>query len=215
MNSSRLPGKVLKPIGGKLLLEHIFFRLGHLSHQTTVVVATTDTLKDDVVEEFCVKHGVECYRGSEENVLERYFLCARKYGFKHIIRLTGDNPFVDIEELDNLIALHFKSGSDFTYSHDVLPVGVGAEVMTFKALEVSYEKGREPHHIEHVDEYIIDNMDRFKTSRLEVPEEKQHPDIRLTVDTDEDYRKACFIVEHARDEYITTEEAIELCLQFA
>ena len=71
-----------------------------------MVVATTILKKDDVIAELCLSKGIECFRGSEDNVLERYYLCAQKYNFKNIVRLTGDNPFTDIEELDNLINLH-------------------------------------------------------------------------------------------------------------
>jgi spore coat polysaccharide biosynthesis protein SpsF len=129
--------------------------------------------------------------------------------------MTADNPFPDIEELDRLINLHIDTKSDFTNSFDVLPVGVGVEIFTFKALEKSYFEGMEPHHIEHVNEYMIEHPDIFKTSILKVMESKNHPEIRLTVDTDEDYQRACYIVEQSDNEYIKTDEAIQLCLQFA
>lgn len=215
MGSTRLPGKILRPIHGKALLEHVLFRLGRLRHATTIVVATSDTPQDDTVADFCRQRGIECFRGSEANVLERYYLCALHYGFEQIVRLTADNPFTDIEELDNLIALHLASDSDFSHSFGALPVGVGAEIFTFAALEASRREGDAPHHLEHVDEYLLEHPERFKTTLLQVGGVKNQPGIRLTVDTPEDHRKACFIVQHAAGEYVTTEEAIELCSQFA
>ena len=125
--------------------------------------------------------------------------------------MTADNPFPDIEELDNLIDLHLRSHADYTHSFGVLPVGVGAEIFTFNALEESYKKGMKKNHREHVNEYIQENPDLFKINILSVPEEKHRPDVRLTVDTREDYLKACFIIEKSSDEYIKTEEAIRLC----
>ncbi|HLP97549.1 MAG TPA: glycosyltransferase family protein [Sideroxyarcus sp.] len=215
MGSTRLPGKILRLIGDKVLLDHVLSRLRRLKHLATIVVATSDTPQDDTVVEFCRKRSTECFRGSEANVLERYYQCAQHYNFNQIVRLTADNPFTDIEELDNLIALHLASDSDFSHSFGALPIGVGAEIFTFPALKASYREGSAPHHLEHVDEYLLEHPERFKTTLLQVSGIKNQPQLRLTVDTLEDHRKACFITQHAAREYVTTEEAIELCSRFA
>lgn len=214
MGSTRLPGKILKNIGTKNLLEHILFRLLRLTHKVKIVIATSDTEKDDLVEEFCIKNNITCFRGSELNVLERYYLCAKQYNFDHIVRLTGDNPFTDIEELDNLISLHVDSHADYSRSFAVLPKGIGTEIFTFKALETSHYKSTKPNHFEHVNEYIEENEAEYIISELEVPNDKNRPDLSLTVDTIEDYQKACFIVENSKNEYITTQEAIAICSQY-
>ena len=210
MGSTRLPGKILKKIGNKTLLEHIFYRLNILKHSVSIVLATSTSSNDDQVEEFCKNNGIEFFRGSESNVLERYYLCAGKYQFDHIIRLTGDNPFPDIEELDNLIDLHINTNSDYSNSFENLPVGAGAEIFTFRALEKSYYDGKQPHHLEHVDEYMLENPKLFKTSVLSVPCIKNRNDIRLTVDTLDDYDKAVYTVQNSKDEYIQITEAIKL-----
>lgn len=214
MGSTRLPGKILKNIGNKTLLEHILFRLIKLKHEVEVVIATSDLEKDAKVENFCKDKGIKCFRGSETNVLERYYMCAKDNAFEHIVRLTGDNPFTDIEELDNLIELHLKTSADYSRSFASLPKGVGAEIFTFEALEKSYQNGHKENHIEHVNEYIEENEDEFNISELKVESEKNRPDISLTVDTEDDYQKACFIVQNSKDEYITTNKAINLCLQY-
>jgi len=215
MGSSRLPGKVLRTIHSKTLLEHVLFRLEHLINPATIVVATTELDKDDAVEALCAKGNVECFRGSEENVLQRYYLCARHYDFSHIIRLTADNPFTDIRELDRLIDFHLTNGNDFSHSFASLPIGMGAEIFTFQALEDSYQNGHEAHHIEHVDEYMLENPERFKTGELTVTGDKNNPDVRLTIDTEDDYKQACYIVENASNDFVSTEEAVRLCMQFA
>lgn len=215
MGSTRLPAKVLKRIGDKSLLEHILFRLSQLKQNTKIVIATTTLEKDDVIEEFCKKNSINIFRGSESNVLERYYLCAKENNFEHIVRLTGDNPFVDIEELDNIITLHLNTKADYSRSFTSLPKGVGAEIFSFEALEQSYKYGDKENHKEHVNEYIEENEDRFKIAELKVEKEKNRPDISLTVDTEDDYKKACFIVENTKNEYISTKEAINLCLQYA
>src|SRR5438132_7244820 len=99
MGSTRLPGKVLLPIAGRPLLDHVVGRLSQLRNKVLAVVATTDTSTDDVISERCGYLGVECFRGSEHDVLDRYVACARAYGLDHVVRLTADNPFTDIDEL--------------------------------------------------------------------------------------------------------------------
>ena len=214
IGSTRLPGKVLKKIGDKTLLEHILFRLNKLQHNLKVIVATSDLQKDNEIEKFCINNNVLCFKGSELNVLDRYYSCAKKYNFNHIVRLTADNPFVDIEELDQLINLHLKSKSDYSRSFSSLPKGTGSEIFTFNALELSHKYGHKNNHKEHVNEYIEENEKFFKISELKVPKEKNRPDISLTVDTQDNYRKACFIVENSNNEFIETKEAIKLCLQY-
>jgi spore coat polysaccharide biosynthesis protein SpsF len=164
---------------------------------------------------WCETQNVSCFRGSENDVLARYYECARSYMLDPVVRLTADNPFTDITELNRLIAQHRQQNNHFTDSLSELPVGVGAEVFSFGALERSHREGREPHHREHVDEYILENPSMFRTGILSVPEAKRRPDIRLTVDTPEDLRLARFVVEQAKGQWVGTEEAIALCSRFA
>ncbi len=215
MGSSRLPGKVLMPIGDMPLLAHVVRRLSGLRHAATVVVATTTEAGDEAIVRWCEREGVPCFRGSESDVLERYFRCAKQYDLDPIVRLTADNPFTDVAELDRLIDQHVAEGNDFTHSFASLPIGVGAEVFGFAALARSAREGRAPHHREHVDEYLLENPALFRTGALDAPAAKRRPNVRLTVDTPEDYRRACFIAEHARGRWVGTEEAIELCSRFA
>lgn len=214
MGSTRLPGKILEPIVGRPLLEHILGRLTDLCHPARVVVATGDTSRDDVVDNFCTERNVDCFRGNEQDVLARYYECARQRGFSQVVRLTGDNPFTDIEELDRLIEFHLVGSYDYSFSLESLPVGVGAEIFSFAALERSFLNGQAPHHREHVDEYILENRDLFHIGHLVIPEHKRHPEMRLTVDTLEDLRRVRFIAEHAVGPWTTTEEAIKLCSRF-
>lgn len=215
MKSTRLPGKILMPIAGRPLLDHILGRLEQSRHRAAVVVATSTEPEDDAVERFSGERDVTCFRGDEHDVLDRYYRCARHHGFDQIVRLTGDNPFYDIAELDNLIDLHLREMSDFSHSFAALPVGVGAEIFSFAALEASHREGRADHHREHVDEFLLEHPERFSTSLLEVPAAKNHPEVRLTVDTPEDYRRACAIADQASGDFVTTEDAIALCLHCA
>lgn len=211
MGSTRLPGKVLRPIGRLPLLEHVLSRLALSKHKIKIVVATSGLLQDDVISAFCAGLRVECFRGSEKDVLDRYYQCAKQYGFRHVVRLTADNPFTDIEELDHLIDLHLKEADAFTHSFGQLPIGVGAEIFSFDALAQGWREGLAPHHREHVDDYLLENPAIFKTGILRVPQAKHRPDLRLTVDTEEDWCKADSLVRQAGGEWLTTERIIGLC----
>lgn len=214
MDSTRLPGKVLLPIAGKPMLELILNRLSQLNNRVVSVVATSTRSIDDRIEEFCTKNDQAVFRGSEDNVLKRYLLCAIQYGFTNIVRLTGDNPFVDPEELDRLITLHMDTRVDYSSSIAKLPIGVGAEIFTMNCLEISAQNATEPHHFEHVNEYLFENIGMFRVTESQPPLTKNRPDVRLTVDTDLDYQRACFIVERAGSSLVSTEKAIDLASEF-
>lgn len=215
MGSSRLPGKVLMDFNGKPLLGQIAYRLQYKKNDAKVVIATSTLAQDDAIEEFCESHGLICFRGSEGNVLERYYACAKRYGFDNIVRMTADNPFPDIEELDNLIAFHIGNGYDFSECLTQLPIGVGMEIFTFDCLEDDRNNASMPHHFEHVDEYVLENKGKYKYGIMPVPSEKCFPHVRLTVDTLEDYERACYILKNALDEFVTTAEAVRLCMDYA
>ena len=205
---------MLKPIAGRPLLAHVVGRLEMLQHVHKTVVATSELAADNAIAAWCRQKNVICFRGSEQDVLARYEGAAQAFGLDPVIRLTADNPFTDIEELDRLIALHQAQGNDFSHSFAALPIGVGAEIFSRAALARSARDGHAPHHREHVDEYMIENPQIFRTGILTIEGARNRPDIRLTVDTDEDYRRACFIAERAAGKWATTEEAIALCSRF-
>lgn len=192
MGSTRLPGKVLKPLAGKPMLERILDRLGRCRLADRVVVATSDKPQDDPVAAFAKSLGVPAFRGSEADVLDRYYGCACAFGLAHIVRATGDNPFVDPEEADRLIAFSRNGDLDYAdaFAGNGLPIGIGVEIMTLAALERSWREGSAPHHREHVNEYIQENPSLFRQATLLVPPEKRAPALRLTVDTFDDFSRA-------------------------
>jgi|APSaa5957512535_1039671.scaffolds.fasta_scaffold87077_2 spore coat polysaccharide biosynthesis protein SpsF len=207
MGSTRLPGKVLKPIAGKLLIEHVLGRLKGLNNKVLPVIATSKLRLNNVIEDYC-KGRVDCFRGDELDVLGRYYHCAKQYGFDYVVRLTADNPFTDIGELDRLIDMHLVGGYDYSHSFNTMPIGVGAEIFTMNALEVSYNKGLLHNHREHVNEFIHENSHQFHIGELNVPSIKIAPKLRLTVDTNEDYENACKLAESVAPEWVSTEIAI-------
>lgn len=211
MGSARLPGKVLRDIGDLPLLAHVMGRLSQLAHPWPVVVATSTDAHDDAIVAWCRHADVSTFRGSEHDVLDRYVQCARASDFQHVVRLTADNPFTDIHELERLVKLHLADGFDYTHSFGMMPLGVGAEIFTRTALERSHLEGLQPHHREHVNEYIQEHPELFRIGVLDIPADKRAPDLRLTVDTEEDWRRADALARQARGRWLETQEAIALC----
>lgn len=208
MGSTRLPGKVLMPVGGRVLLAHIAARMA--SVPGILVIATSTNPENDSIEDFCRREGLPCFRGSEDNVLERYVRCAEYFGFEHVVRLTGDNPFPDASSLQALLHLHLETKADFSTSFSVLPLGIGCEIFTLEALRLSLAKAYAPHHFEHVDEYLLENKDTIRYVTLPAQAETCFPDLRLTVDTPEDLERARRLVSLGGD-MLSTEEALRLC----
>lgn len=195
MGSSRLPGKILMEISGKPMLQHIVERVKTCKNVDEIVVATSISKDDNKAEELCNKNSYQCFRGSEMDVLDRYYQAALKFGADIIIRVTGDCPLVEPVQIDLMLELQERTKSDYVHNIDVgLPLGIGAEIFTFSSLKKSWENGRQPHHREHVDEYILENLQEFKTERLQAKEWMKKT-YRLTVDTDEDLKLIRIIYE--------------------
>ena len=193
MGSSRLPGKTLKILENKPLVMQVINRL-KLIKNCTIVLLTSDTSKDDILESWCNENGILCFRGSENNVLERYYLASKYYKADNILRATGDNPLVEPYFADELLDKHIKLKADYSSNKSEvgsnLPDGLGMEIFTFNALEISIKKSSQEHHFEHVNEYILENKKDFKIYKdvnIGGLVDKSH--IRLTVDTKEDFER--------------------------
>lgn len=194
MGSTRLPGKVLKPLAGKPMIQWIIERLQTCKKSDILILATSTSDEDQPLVDLAEKLGVSIFRGSESDVLDRYYKCALAYHLDDIIRATGDNPFVDPEECDRLVAFCFSRQLDYatvsTDFDDGYPLGVGLEIFSFSALEKSWQEGHASHHREHVNEYILENPALFKQAKLPAPSEKYAPELSLTVDTFEQFKTA-------------------------
>jgi spore coat polysaccharide biosynthesis protein SpsF len=194
MGSTRLPGKVLMALAGKPMIYHCVDRLLQVQLAKVLVVAIPDDQENDILEKKLAEYPVEVFRGSESDVLDRYYKCAQKYSMDQIIRATGDNPFVDPEEADLLIQDHLNGDYDYSCCFPEfggkLPTGVGVEIFKFSALETSWYQGKMPHHREHVNEYIQENVSIFKVNYFPGSNSFRLPEKSLTVDTVEDFKQA-------------------------
>lgn len=215
MGSERLPGKVLLPICGKPALGHIINRLKFCKHINEIILATPNTKDNDVLEKFALKNSVACFRGSEDNVLERVYLAAKENNCDVILRITADNPLIDPEIIDLATKNHLEVKADYScteYPEKFLPVGLGVEVFNFQALEKAYKNAIKDHEKEHTAIYFIENPHLFKMNSVKLPKSLQNPNLRLTLDTKEDLALITRIYEslYKEGEFFTTEEILKL-----
>ncbi len=191
MGSTRLQGKSLRLLAGRPLVGHAIERLRRAVRPDLVILATTDRAEDDALAAFGAEVGIPVFRGDALDVLARYHDCAAAFGLSHVVRATGDNPFVDPVEVDRLVTLHLERAADLSESFSGgLPIGIGVEVMTRDALDRSYREGTAPHHREHVDEYVLENPALFRRATLLAPTSKHAPQLSFTIDTDEEFTAA-------------------------
>jgi spore coat polysaccharide biosynthesis protein SpsF len=198
MGSTRFEGKVLKEVNGIPLLRYQIDRLRKSRLLDKIVVATTTLDKDAVIEDFCKKNGVECFKGSEKDVLDRYYQCAKKYGAETVVRLTADCPLSDPVVVDNVITLFKNTKADFaanTVPHDnnKFPDGCDVEVFSWQALERAHREVSDPHDREHVTFYFWRYNKDFATVRLD--NKKDYSGYRITVDYPEDFEVIEFIIQ--------------------
>lgn len=190
MSSTRLPGKVLKTVLGKPLLEFQWERLKKVSRTDQVVIATSTNRADDAIADFCRTRGIDCYRGSEADVLSRYYEAATKYGAETVVRVTADCPLIDPEVIDEAIAQFENYGDDrCNYLSNTLersyPRGLDCEVFSYDALEAAHVVAKQLPEREHVTPYIYRNPHIFRLQSLEYDtDESAH---RWTVDTEQDF----------------------------
>ena len=132
-SSSRLPGKVLKPILGKPMLLHQIERLSNSQMIDKLVVATSNNISDDAIEKMCTDNNIEIFRGDLENVLDRFYQCAKLYNPDYVVRLTGDCPLSDWQIIDNMIQYYLDEGLDYMKTSPKFPDGLDAEIGSLKS----------------------------------------------------------------------------------
>lgn len=189
MGSTRLPGKVLKEVNGKPLLQFMLSRASEAKLIDKIVIATTNDKLDDPIADFCVRNNFSFYRGSENDVLDRYFQIAKTYGAQIIIRCTADCPLIDGEVIDATVSLFLNSNVDYASNTcppkvKTYPDGSDVEVFSFDALERAWKETKNPKDREHVTFYFWDRGQNFKTALLN--NKQDWGKYRITLDYPED-----------------------------
>jgi spore coat polysaccharide biosynthesis protein SpsF len=189
MGSTRFPGKVLKEIQGKSLLELQFNRLKRSQKVDNVIIATSYESNDDCIAELCHDLSIPCFRGSEKDVLERYYLAAKHYDLDVIIRTNGDCPFIDATIIDNLISIWQLNFPRFDYVSNILeetfPLGMHIEIFSLSAIKRALDESIADDEHEHVTAYIYRNKKIFNV--LNVRNEQDFSQYRWTIDYPEDF----------------------------
>jgi spore coat polysaccharide biosynthesis protein SpsF len=182
--SCRLPRKALAIVRGRTILEHCLVRL-RAADVGPVILATTDRGEDDELADRADRLDVPVFRGSAEDVLDRFARCASVHGLDHVIRATADNPCVDIAAAERVLALLQDNRADYA-GEQRLPYGGGVEAVTADALYRAAARAADPYDREHVTTFVKRRIDLFRVVMADAPAAIARPDVRLTVDTRED-----------------------------
>ena len=195
--STRLPGKIFKEVLGKSLLEYHLERLRDIRQADDIVIATTDQPADDKIAGFCREKNVNCYRGSEDDVLDRYYRAAKEYEAKAIVRVTSDCPLLDPEVVDGVITAFRDNAEKFDYASNTLertyPRGLDCEIFSTAVLEEIHGLAGDKADREHVTAYIYRHPEKYRL--LNVPRILDVSRYRWTVDTPDDFELIRRILE--------------------
>jgi spore coat polysaccharide biosynthesis protein SpsF len=185
MGSTRLPGKVLMDLGGQSALGRVVRRLECAKFLDQIVVATSVASGDDAIAAECVRLQVPCFRGSEEDVLDRYYRAAQGWPSDAVVRITADCPLIDAEVVDQTIEVFLSSGADYSSNaQETYPLGISAEVFSVAALGRAWREARKEYEREHVTPFFYEHPELFRISSISA--HGDYSRYRLTLDTAED-----------------------------
>ena len=189
MNSTRLPGKVLKKISDKPMLWYLLNSLQYSKTLDHIVVATTKKKVDDQIVELCKKMKLSVFRGNENNVLNRFCEAGKKYDATYVVRISADCPLIDPAIVDKIVRKSFTSNADYVSNTlpKTYPMGYEVEVIKLSALLKSEKMTNDLGDREHVTLFIMRNPKLFSHYNVEAPKLFKKPKIRVCVDTIEDF----------------------------
>lgn len=194
--STRFPNKVFALIDGKPLLWHVVNRLKHATKIDDIIVATTVSEKDDKIEEWCKENNVHCFRGSEDNVLNRYYSASEAYPSDYVVRITADDPFKEPKVIDAVITKLIEEGYDHVTNNlpPSFPEGLDCEAFKKSALDRSEKEAETAFEREHVTQYIYHHPEIFKIGNVSNGENLSY--LRWTVDKDVDFEMVKAVYAH-------------------
>ncbi len=194
--STRFPNKVFALIDGKPLLWHVVDRLKYATKIDDIIVATTVSEKDDKIEQWCKENNVHCFRGSEENVLNRYYSASEAFPSDYVVRITADDPFKEPKVIDAVITKLIEEGYDHVTNNlpPSFPEGLDCEAFKKSALVRSEKEAETAFEREHVTQYIYHHPEIFKIGNVSNPENLSY--LRWTVDKDVDFEMVKAVYAH-------------------
>jgi len=210
ISSTRLKSKALLDLCGKPMICHVIERTKAIKGIESVILATGDGEKNYPLSDIASQSNIEFFAGSEDNVLERFFSVSRERDCGYVIRVTGDNPLTDFESASKALEYAMETDADHAAVLGI-PVGTGVEVIKKNALQKAYESGHEPYHKEHVTPYIKEHPEIFRLMKYQSALINPYPNLRLTVDTIEDFKLMEIIYnELYRGDLIRLKDVIDL-----
>lgn len=195
MSSVRLPGKVLRDLGGgRTTLEYVVDRITRAERANMAAIATSDDPGDDPIAELCERIGVPCHRGPLADVAARYIGAAERFGLDAFVRVTADSPLIDQALIDRGIALFQEGGADLVtnVAPSTFASGHSLEVLDASVYREAYRDMSEPDHFEHVTDFYYRNAERFRIRNFEHEPDEGHIDV--SVDTEDDVRLVSAII---------------------
>lgn len=211
MGSTRLPGKIMKKLCGKEVLVHVYERCMRANKVDKVVIATSVNKENDEIEKLCNNNNIECFRGSESDVLDRYYQCAKAYNPDIVIRVTSDCPLVEPKLIDYWVTNMEKDGIEFIEEEKEIFTGFGLDIFTMGALVKLKERSTEAKQKEHVIGYYLDHMNEFLRKKYPLTKDLEYlyRPYRITLDTPNDYMLINKLYEKFyKDGYIDLKEVI-------
>ena len=210
IGSTRLPGKVLMKLNEDTVLSLLLKQLKHSKFLAEKIIATTNNPKDDVIEKFTTSNNIKLFRGDSDNVLDRYYQCAKRFSLTHIVRITADNPLIDPDIIDQAIKKYSTFNYDYlTNSIDrTFPNGTEVEIFSFDALEIAWKYAKKKSEREHVTPYFYNNPKKFKIHHFK--QKKNQSKFRYTIDRKEDYALMVEILSRIKKRPVRTSDIIDL-----
>lgn len=200
MTSTRLPGKVMLPVMGKPMLHYLVERLKLVPSIDEIVLATTTNDTDDVLAEFAKEKGIDCFRGSEDDVMLRVAEAAESVNADVIVEISGDCPILDPEIVEQTISVYKSSDVDYVHNKN-FPAGVGdIQVFSLEVLKKSLLMTNDPLHHEHVTMHIRNSPHLFTKTNLIASPELNAPELEVLLDEKDDYTLIKAIIEHFAEE---------------
>lgn len=212
MGSERLPGKSLKKICGRPMLEHILYRITASKKIHNIIIATTDKKIDLQILKLSKKLSIPYYAGSEDDVLDRFIGAGESVSADVVVRICGDNPLIDIGYLDKMIDSHLSKKAEYTYNGSQIPAGTAGEVVNFDILKKLSSIAKDKRYREHVTTYILDHLNEFNVNCTKSPPYLEGKAFRFTVDTEEDLKLIRRIYRrlYQEEKVVETSQAISL-----
>lgn len=197
MNSTRLPGKVLMPLGESNAIQIIVDKCRAEPVVDEVVIATTINPRDDQLIDYCLNHDIEFYVGPEDDVLKRVYRAAACYDADIVVDITGDCPLIDLSDLSDWISVLNIDQSDYISNiiERTFPDGLDLQVYTFKALKQLYNLITEPEYTQHTGWNFTRFPERFKLINVSAHGDLKWPELRITLDTHADYDLISYLVD--------------------